>query len=99
MAWADSGMGNTKRELGTTDGVVGSRGQLEYWDGISTFGISFPFPCSRFTFPLPAPASLRCQPRRAIQADGFAVEVGVAQDVGDQVGELLRLAQARRKGD
>src|SRR6476620_4135637 len=41
--------------------------------------------------------SFRRQTRRAIQPDGFAVEIDIAQDVGGEVGELRRLAEARRE--
>src|SRR5690606_18731523 len=46
-----------------------------------------------------AGSSAGCQAHGAVQADGFAVDVAVAGDVCDHVGELLRAAQARREGD
>src|SRR5262245_59486792 len=35
--------------------------------------------------------------QRAVQADHLAIEVGVGDDVGGQLGELLRLAEPRRE--
>src|SRR3546814_5917919 len=48
-------------------------------------------------FPISDSRLLRRQSYRAVEADGLAVDVAVAQQVGNQVGELLRLAQARRE--
>src|SRR3546814_13147657 len=53
-------------------------------------------PAELSRFPISDSRLLRCQSYRAVEADRLAVDVAVAQQIGDQVGELLRLAQARR---
>src|SRR3546814_11312353 len=54
-------------------------------------------PAELSRFPISDSRLLRCQSYRAVEADRLAVDVAVAQQIGDQVGELLRLAQARRE--
>ena len=46
-----------------------------------------------------APVSARRHAQRAIEANDFAVQVVVADDVAGQIGKLAGLAQALREGD